>query len=157
MTRLPDVVLADVCRRAGFAGPDLHAAIATAIAASGGRPDFDHVVDPGPIARYKGLWGVDVAGWPGHAADALGDPHTAAQTARELVKATDGWDWCPAYRAGSHAEHFDRAAAVVGVTPYMPKTAHEITHPDHLRRVREKLDELAVLHDAIATLPMVRG
>lgn len=157
MSRLPDEVVADVCRRAGFAGPDLHTAIATAFAASGGRPDFDHVVWPGPVAHYRGLWGVDVAGWPGHAAEGLGAPETAARVAYELTKRADGWEWCPAYRAGTHVEHLDRAAAVVGVLPYMPKVAHDITHPDHLRRVREKLDELAVMHDAIATLPMMRG
>lgn len=106
---LSDTHIADICRRAGFFGEHLVTAIACALAASGGKPNYDHRIDPGPVAHYKGLWGLDVIDWPEHAITALDDPHTAAAVAHELVDDTGGWGWCPAWRSGASDVMLPRA------------------------------------------------
>lgn len=125
MTTLSDSEIAQICRDAGFGRPDLITAIACARVASGGVPAYEHVVWPGPVAHYRGLWGVDTIEWPRLAGRPLEDPHVAARAAYELTE-EHGFDWCPTFRAGHHVHH--ESAAALGAT--MLPTWHR--DPDHI-------------------------
>jgi hypothetical protein len=115
--QLSDVRLADLCRRTGFTRPDLYTAVAAAVATSGGRPGYEHAVYPGPVAVYKGLWGVDLCEWPDALGLDLSDPWEAAQTALDLTHECSGWGWCPAVRTGAHARYLDRAVTASSMMP----------------------------------------
>ena len=102
-------MLADVCRKAGFAHDQLVCAIATALAATNGIPGYEHAIWPGPVARYVGLWALDTVAWADYAGRDLHNPYVAAGVASELVKATGGWAWCPAYANGRFRSYVARA------------------------------------------------
>lgn len=148
MTTLTDPMIGDVCRHAGFVGPELVTAIATALASSGGVPSYRHEIWPGPAARYEGLWGLDTVQWPDHAARPLDNPYEAARAARELTDRGD-FSWCPAWRAGTDRAYEGRARAAAGRLPH--REAIELTNsvPTARRRVAQESRILGAHIDAI--------
>lgn len=154
---LSDTHVADLCRRAGFFGDDLVTAIACAAAASGNRPNFDHRIDPGPVAHYKGLYGLDVIDWPEYATHELENPHVAVAVAHELVKSTDGWRWCPAYRSGAYATTLPRAR--VAHTIYATTEPHldvDVSGPVLGALQQRRIDAMRRLRGVSGTQPLGR-
>lgn len=117
MTRLSDPELADLARRRDLSGDDVQRAVATALATSAGDPAYHHLVTPGPVADYRGLWGLDVVARPGFADMDLHHPEEAADAMADLVHSTGGFGWCAAYRSGRSAHYLDRAAPAASMLP----------------------------------------
>lgn len=113
MSQLTDLQLADVIRRTGWPQPMVPAAVATALAASGGRASYRHKILPGPSAHYVGLWGLDVLEFPQHAGADLTNPYVASKVAWELTERREGFGWCPAWRSGAYVPYVERGTAVV--------------------------------------------
>lgn len=157
MSRLPDAHIAQVCRDAGFVGDELHTAIATAFASSGGIPGYDFALWPGPTAHYRGLWGVDTVERPDIADRDLHNPYVAAHAAHELVEATGGWAWCPAYRAGIHPNHYRDAAVVADMLPAPGAHLEPVLTDAHRSRVHRAIDRIGAARDMLATIPTPRG
>lgn len=136
MTTLSAVHIADLCRRVGFGRPALYTAIATALATSGGNQAYEHAIYPGPVALYKGLWGVDLCEHGEYVGENLADPQRATEAAYDLTQEHGGFGWCPAYRSGAYVHHLDRAMTASSM---IPKPA-----PQHTAiAVYDRRDELA--------------
>lgn len=150
MSALSDVTLADVCRNVGFARPELVTAIASAIAASGAIPTYEHAIYPGPVAIYRGLWGVDLCEWPTLIAVDLSDPYEAAYAALDCTAECSGFQWCPAYRSGAYAHYVARA------TDASTRVAHPTQHPEPitnavaLRKLESHRLNIVDAHNAFA-------
>lgn len=148
MSTLTDVQVADVARKAGFVGPQLVTSIATALAASGAIPSYDHAIWPGPVAHYKGLWGLDVVEWPDYAGRELTNPYTAARAAYELTQRGD-FSWCPTWRAGTDRWYETRARNVAGRLPGIEPATSAVGVNMHRRRVQQETAILSRKVDAI--------
>lgn len=139
---LTDATLADICRRAGFAGDGTVDAIACALAASGAQPNFEVRTGFGPAAHYRGLWGVDVVDWPEYADHELDNPYAAAQVAHELTTATRGWRWCPAYRSGASGAFLGRARTSALAIPRNEPHLEPVSAVPILSALRERMLDL---------------
>jgi hypothetical protein len=148
MTALSDAQIGHVCRTAGFFGDELTNAVAVAIATSGGCPGYDHPVWPGPVAHYKGLFGVDTVQWPQVAGSELHSPWVAADVAYELTKRY-GWGWNATARAGNHHHYLERAMVSANVTPHREQAAEPIMIGRHAHAVRQTFARLQTTMDAI--------
>lgn len=145
MTRLSDPELAELARRNDLGGDDVERAIACAIAASDGDPAYHHVVWPGPVADYRGLYGLDVVDWPEYEGADLAHPAVAATVAAELVRETGGWSWCPAYRSGRASHYLERAAPAASVIPG-PHRYDDLIRYGHARRQTVRLQDALGAH-----------
>lgn len=141
MSILSDAQIGHVCRKAGFVGPGLVTAIGTALAASGGVPSYTHPVWPGPVAHYRGLWGLDTVERPEYADMALDNPYTAARVAYELTKRGD-FGWCPVWRAGTDRWYAPRARAAAADLPYAEIQVSPISIATLRRRTLRDADRL---------------
>lgn len=146
MIRLTDPQLADLARRNGLGAGDLITAVACAIAASDGDPAYHHVVLPGPVADYRGLWGLDVVEYPVWETLDLFHPERAAWAAGVLCKESGGWSWCPAYRSGRASHYLERATPAASMLPGPGRPTSDIaygyTHPQVVA-YRARLAEMA--------------
>lgn len=146
MIRLTDPQLADLARRNGLGGPDLITAVACAIASSDGDPAYHHAVLPGPVADYRGLWGVDVVQFPDLADRDLFHPETAAIAMASMRAETKGFWWCPAYRSGRASHYLERATPAASMLPGKGRPTSDIaygyTHPQVVA-YRARLAEMA--------------
>jgi hypothetical protein len=149
VTPLSAVELADLARRVGFARPDLHTVVAAALVTSRGRPDYDHAIYPGPVAVYKGLYGVDLCEWPELLGVDLADPWEATQTALDLTHECSGLQWCPAVRSGKYTRALAAAMVASSMVPGAELRPSEMHHYAHARQLRDQHDELAALHNAL--------
>jgi hypothetical protein len=149
MTQLSAVELADLARRVGFGRPDLHAIVAAALVTSHGNPDFEHAIYPGPVAVYKGLYGVDLCEWPELLGVDLADPWEATQMALELTHECSGLQWCPAVRSGKFTRALDVATVASSMVPGRELIPSEIHHYVHAHQLGDQHVELARLHNAL--------
>lgn len=149
MTTLSAVHVADLCRKVGFGRPNLYAAIATALATSDGNPDYEHAIYPGPVALYKGLWGVDLCVHDVYVGVDLADPWRAARAAYDLTQEHGGFGWCPAYRSGLFERHIDRARTASSMIPKLSPQHTPIASYDQRDAFAGELARNARLHNLI--------
>lgn len=148
MSRLTDPMLGEIARKSGFTGDHLTTAVAVSIAASGGNPGYDHPVWPGPVAHYKGLYGLDVCQWPDIPADDLHSPWVAGKLAYELTKRY-GWGWNPTARAGTHYPYLERAAVAAGMLPHREQASEPIMIGSYQKATQRRFEQQAAARDAI--------
>lgn len=117
MSVLDPVEIADLCRAVGFTRPRLYTAIATALSASGGIPSYDHAIYPGPVAVYRGLWGVDLCEHEYLVGLDLAHPYTAAVHAKDLTDEYGDFGWCPTFRSGHYAHNLATAETASSMMP----------------------------------------
>lgn len=153
MTQLSDSELAAVCRDAGFGRPHLHTAIAAALATSNGLASYNHPIFPGPVADYRGLWGVDLCEHPDLIGVDLANPYRAAEAAHDLTAEHSGFGWCPAYRSGAFYPFLDRAGTATTMVAQPPPAPSPIHLYAHRRTLAEHLDAYGTLHDAVRRHP----
>lgn len=155
--KLSDNMVADVCRRTGFAGDGLHVAIASAIAASNGIASYEMAIYPGPVAIYKGLWGVDLCEHDHLIGVDLSDPWMAAAVALEMTEHRGTFAWCPAFRNGRYRAFLHRARVASTMSPANEQQENPIVGNfarDSIERLRERMSDLA---DGIARRHQTRG
>lgn len=130
---------------AGFTRPDVHTAVAIALAASGGHDTFDHRCGIPCAGRYVGLWGIDAVEHPDLPYD-LHDPRDAAKAAYALTQEAGGFGWSAHWRAGHHAQYREVARTHSGHVPfhereYAPVTSTLLAHREHeLRQLAARLN-----------------
>ncbi len=149
MTTLADPMVADIARKAGFVQPALPVAIACALAASGAIPAFDHPIWPGPIAHYRGLWGVDTVEWPDSAGADLANPYVAAAWARAHTQAAGGFGWCPTYRSGAYLPYMARGRVASGMLPGLGHDTTPVASEIHRRSTEMDLRALSATVAAV--------
>ena len=149
MTPLSAVHIADLCRKVGFGRPDLYIATATAVASSGGNPAYEHAIYPGPVALYKGLWGVDLCQHELYVGEDLADPLRAAEAAYDLTVEHSGFSWCPAYRSGAYHFYVDRAREASSMVPGAVRDTTPIALYPHLEGLQRREFALARTYNAL--------
>lgn len=149
MTHLSAIAIADLARRAGFHGNELHHVVAAALVTSGGRPDYEHAIYPGPVAVYKGLYGVDLCEWPELVGVDLADPERATWAAYDLTGECSGLDWCPAVRSGAELRHLALARVASSQLPGPERVPSPIVQYGHALALDDQHADLGRLHNAI--------
>lgn len=142
MTRLSDAEIGAFARACGLGGQSVIDAIACAIAASDGNPAYHHQVYPGPVADYRGLYGLDVTEHPDYADVDLFHPGEATRVAAALREATGGWRWCPAYRSGRSAEYLERATPASSMLAGRPRVPSDEVAVQARTAIRSHLERL---------------